>query len=207
MNNTLRLVGVCGLLAFSALANATFVLNLGGATEEAIPANNDFKAALAAAGISSFWDGAQLSLTSAGTLTIDYFGREAGYVNRFYYDGGLLFTSTSTASNVFGLAGTAGPIDADAGLVPFWFCTAGGGGGCVTNGSNTNFQVRTIGIALASPNVAWLLWDDSGADVDDDHDDMIVRLTFHSVLEPATMGLLGLGLLGLGIAVRRRSAR
>lgn len=207
MKNTIRLLAACGFLTVTSAANAAFIVDTAGATYEAVPANNDFKANLAADGVTHFWDGAQLLLTGSGTVTADYFGREARYVNSFYYGGNLLFISTSTPTNVFGAAGNAGPFAANAGLVPFVFCTAGGGGGCVTNGSNTNYQARTIGVALASPNVAWLLWDDSGADIDDNHDDMIVRLTFHSVPEPATMGLLGLGLLGLGITARRRSAR
>ncbi len=204
MKTTLRILAAVGALALSGVANAAFILSTAGATSETVPTRNDFKGNLASVGVSSFWDGAQLGLDGSGTLTIDYFGREARYVNRFYYENVQQFISTSTADYAFGLAGTKGPFAVTSGLVPYAFCTSGGGGGCVANGSNTNWQPRTIGVALTSSNVAWLLWDDSGADRDDNHDDMIVRLTFHSVPEPTTTALLGLGLLGLWFAVRRR---
>ena len=71
---------------------------------------------------------------------------------------------------------------------------------CLTNSANDAAQIgsyQSIGMCLTNGgNTAWLLWDDSGANMDDNHDDLIVRLTYRSVPEPGTLALLGLGLVG-----------
>ena len=67
----------------------------------------------------------------------------------------------------------------------------------------TNFFVTFGDDSTKSGDVVWVFFDDSGASDDDNHDDMVVRIS--AVPLPAGVLLLGLGLGGLA-AYRRRQA-
>lgn len=119
------------------------------------------------------------------------------------------------------------------GLISFVFDVLSTGGS-VTNGSNLlpppgpgtgtpnffvsltsteiagvpQFDTNVNGVTPGSGTWALLALDDGGAGPDDNHDDLVVVLHISNgsfgIPEPATLGLLGAGLVGLGMAARRR---
>ena len=146
-----------------------------------------------------------LETTGAGTLTFEYLGYEAAYVNSFLVGGGECFRTGTSAVGQECNAGTSG------GVLDFQFWSNLGGGhldAVVWNnvappGSTTTYSV---GLIQEAPNTFLLLWDDSGAQQDDDHDDLGVRVIFQptSVPAPDTLGLMLAGLVGAAGFVRRR---
>ena len=134
-------------------------------------------------------------------------GKEAGYSNQFNYADSSLFTTAGLSDSIWKNWGTSSAFSVDAGLLNFSYCVIAGGSGCVTNTGNqaSSFgSLQSIGINITDANTAWLLWDDSGAGPDDNHDDMIVKVKYTSAPEPATNLLLGIGVLGMVLSMRKR---
>lgn len=171
------------------------------------------------------WDGwysASLYLIGGPTnILVEYLGKEAADKNTFTFTGpgvGNVVNLTNTTGGFTTNAGGFGSgivNNVGSGILDFGF---GAVGGSVTNAANDlatvpNFFISFATSGASSGSVAYLWLDDTGGGPDDNHDDMVIRLsftgksgTFSAVPLPAAAWLIFAGIGGLGLVSRRRQA-
>lgn len=175
------------------------------------PAGQDFVPELLAAGVTHLYSG-PISLIAANRpsrVTFDLVGAESGFNDSLSLNGDKIIAENQNGSAADFLTDT---LVGGLGLDSFTFDWMGGDLASLlsfSNGPQTftsaddEFGVFANSADIANLSVFFLGFDDSGANNDDNHDDILVRVEISAVPVPAS-GLLLLGGLGGLAAMRRR---
>ncbi|MFO1187712.1 MAG: PEPxxWA-CTERM sorting domain-containing protein, partial [Alphaproteobacteria bacterium] len=114
--------------------------------------------------------------------------------------------AVKTFYNTVFLSGTAGASAINTALATMLFVV-----NVDNTGGSLNAAMPSGGFGFFfNPNdlsSVMLAFDDNGADPEDNHDDLLIRVTIGVVPEPATWALMILGFAGLGFARRRQLVR
>lgn len=197
-------------LSLPATAQAAANVTINFSSTAPVPSNNDFQSTLAGLGLTQYASlGASIFLNGPASLVFEFLGSESGFSDTFSTDGGLSYTETSSLENHF-----AAPI-----LIGSQYF-AGGDLTKLLNFSSKGGIAATVGedgfgIFLGpraqsggTYNTFYLGFDDQITNIDDNHDDFIVKVTVNSpVPEPSTWAMLLFGFGVVGFALRRRMAR
>jgi hypothetical protein len=200
-------------LAMAGPAMAAFKLTIGSPISNTVGVGNDFQGNLTGLGLTKMTaDAAALFLSANSALTFDYMASESGFNNRFTA-GSVSFQETG--NKAWG-AQAIGGFNLNAGAITSWnFTSSGNPNGPFAIGSNA-FGIfydptKVVGGVYTS-DVLYFGLDDQPGQADDNHDDIIIRVTAvdlggpQGVPEPASWAMLIAGFGLVGAAQRRRAS-
>jgi hypothetical protein len=207
------------LLAASALAlgvptasNAAVdvTLNYDASSVFTVPANNNFVSFLNGLGFTQYVQGALTSLVmnQAASIQFYFLGTESGFSDTFTTSNISFTENTSfqdnTAAPIY-LGGTLFNAGSLAGLISF-----------SNSGNATVSTVGTPGFGIYLPQgfqsggtltEFYIGYDDEVLNIDDNHDDMIIKAVVTAVPEPTTWAMFVAGFGLIGWSIRRRKAQ
>jgi hypothetical protein len=174
----------------------------------AIPNNNDYKSNLAANGLHAYTaDLATISLPWKAKVKFEFWGSESGFSDGFKAGGGAISVVENGSGKLPWMARSMGTLVYNGGNITDWFFTSVQGTPLAGIG-HTAFgifvpQGTQVGSTYKS-SVLFLGFDDQPTNFDDNHDDIIIKVTAMAVPEPASWAMLIAGFGLVGAAARRR---